>query len=296
MGFREYIWRHMIRRDFVSWWLRPSFLQPWGKPSQTLFAGPWVGEFGWELMHWQGFLRKLAPRYRKVVVSCRAGQEALYADFAHEFVLHDVRGTADCNRLLQVDNPQELERVLALVPAGADLLRPLGAQPHSRQIFRKFGTSRQELSTDILIHPRGRGHGSDRNWSRGNWESLLELLAPLGLKVGCIGLSSATQSLSGDFLELRDRPLSETLDVMASTRLVVGPSSGPMHLASLCGTPHLVWTDKTRYARGLTNRTKYERTWNPHGAHALVLEEWGFQPPPLEVAREIAKFLGKALP
>ncbi len=286
----------MIRRDFLSWWLRPTFLQPWGKPAEILFAGPWVGEFGWELMHWQGFLRKLAPRYRKVVVCCRAGQEALYADFAHEFITHDIRGTADCNRLLRVDNPEELDRVFALVPPGADLLRPLGAQPHERQTFRKFGEQRQELSTDILIHPRGRGHGADRNWSRENWERLLALLSPMGLRVGCIGLTSATQELSGAFVEMRNRPLSETVDLMASTRLVVGPSSGPMHLASLCGTPHLVWTDRTRYARGLTNRTKYERTWNPHGTRAIVLDEWGFQPTPEIVAGEIAKFLGKEIP
>jgi len=286
----------MIRRDYLSWWFRPSFLQPWGKASKVLFAGPWVGEFGWELMHWQGFLRKLAPSYEKVIVSCRAGQEALYSDFAHEFVLHDVRGTADCNRLLVVDNPQELSRVLALVPAGADHLRPLGAQPHERQIFRRFGERREVIATDILIHPRGRGHGSDRNWSRENWERMLDLVRPLGLKIGCIGLTSATQELTGDFAEFRDRPLSESLDLIASTRLVVGPSSGPMHLASLCGTAHLVWTDRARYARGLTNRIKYEHTWNPHGAQAIVLDEWGFQPTPEIVAGEIAKFFGKVLP
>ncbi|MEN9352772.1 MAG: hypothetical protein RL318_97 [Fibrobacterota bacterium] len=286
----------MIRRDFLSWWFRPAFLQTWGSPAHTLFAGPWVGEFGWELMHWQGFVRKLAPRYRKVIVSCRAGQEALYADFAHEFVLHDVRGTADCNRLLTVDNPDELARILALVPPGADLLRPLGAQPHERQTFIKFGTKQAELATDILFHPRGRGHGADRNWSRANWERLLELLQPLGLRIGCIGLTTATQELQGDFLELRDKPLSQTLDMMASTRLVVGPSSGPMHLASLCATPHLVWTDRKRYARGLTNRTKYENTWNPHHAQAIVLDEWDFQPSPELVAEKITTFLGKTQP
>jgi hypothetical protein len=286
----------MIRRDYLSWWFRPAFLQPWGRPSQILFAGPWVGEFGWELMHWQGFLRKLAPRYRKVIVSCRAGQEALYADFAHEFVLHDVRGTADCNRLLKVDNPEELSRVLSLVPKGADLLRPLGAQPHERQRFVKFGKARPELATDVLIHPRGRGHGTDRNWSRENWERLLERLAPLGLRVGCIGLTGATQELAGDFAEFRDRPLADTCDLMASTRLVVGPSSGPMHLASLCGTPHLVWTDRTRYARGLINRVKYERTWNPHGTRAIVLDEYGFQPSYQVVAQEIARFFERTLP
>jgi len=285
----------MIRRDYLSWWFRPAFLQPWGRPSETLFAGPWVGEFGWELMNWQGFLRKLAPRYQRVIVSCRAGQEALYADFAHEFVLHDIRGEANCNRLLRLDTPEELARVLALVPPGADLLRPLGSQPHERQHFVKFGVARTDLATDIVIHPRGRDHGSDRNWSRENWQRLFELLAPLGLRIGCIGLSNATQKLEGDFIELRDRPLLETLDVLASTRLVVGPSSGPMHLASLCGTPHLVWADLQRYARGQTSRIKYESTWNPLGTKALVLDQWGFQPPPEAIAREIASFLGKSL-
>ena len=34
---------------------------------KILLAGPWVGEFGWELFCWQGFLRKLSKQYDKVI-------------------------------------------------------------------------------------------------------------------------------------------------------------------------------------------------------------------------------------
>jgi hypothetical protein len=65
-----------------------------------------------------------------------------------------------------------------------------------------------------------------------------------------------------------------------------------MHLASLCGTPQLVWTDKKRYARGKTNRYKYEKWWNPFGTQVRVMDEWGFRPPVEVVCHETIEMLG----
>ena len=56
----------------------------------TLYAGPWVGEFGWELFCWHGHIRYLKPNYKKVVVACRAGHEVLYEDFADEIFSLDI--------------------------------------------------------------------------------------------------------------------------------------------------------------------------------------------------------------
>lgn len=301
----------MFRRDILSWWLRPAFLRPApfdrlraGKRSDdTLFAGPWVGEFGWELMNWQGFVRKLSRRYARTIVCCPAGREALYADFATEIIPHRIRGIAECNVIHKLENPDELARVLALVPPGADHLKPLGYQPFSRQEFVRFGTPRPELRVDVLFHPRGRTFGTDRNWSPERWRALLAILRARGLRVGCIGVRAATLDLAGlagfedvgtAIPDWRDRPLSETLDVIASAGVVVGPSSGPMHLASLCGTPHVVWTDRARYARGRTNRDKYEGWWNPHGTPVTVLDEDGFDPDPVKVAEAVVAQLALA--
>lgn len=54
---------------------------------QTVFFGPFVGEFGWEVMHWQGWVRKLCQgefkNYRKIVCSY-PGRQPFYPD-ADEF-------------------------------------------------------------------------------------------------------------------------------------------------------------------------------------------------------------------
>jgi ADP-heptose:LPS heptosyltransferase len=73
--------------------------------------------------------------------------------------------------------------------------------------------------------------------------------------------------------------LSEVMDLMAGATMVIGPSSGPMHLASLCGTPHIVWTDdKVWPAAKMNNRTRYEKAWNPLRTPCKVLDANGWDP------------------
>ena len=284
----------MIQRDILSWVFRPSFLHPWGKKKDTLFAGPWIGEFGWEVMNWQPFLRWLAPQYKRVIVCIQEGNEALYQDFAHEFCYHTVEGSSNCNRMIRINNPEELKRAKGLCQPDWESLNPvrIGWQPPTRKVFKPFGTFQEKIATDILFHPRGRDCKAYRNWSGKKWEELLAGLSlSLGKKgrIGCIGIKNATLDVSGDFCDYRNIPLHQTLDLMASTRLVIGPSSGPMHLASLCKTPHLVWTDNQKYARGHTNRYKYETWWNPFNTKVLVIDNMDFDPDIkaiLEVAQE----------
>jgi len=289
----------MFKRDILSWWWRPAFLRPYLKPfrksRETLFAGPWVGEFGWELLCWQGFVRKLSRQYRRTVICCPQGREALYADFAAQIIPHHIRGTSECNEVRDVKNPEEMARVLALIPREADYLRPLGYQPLDRQEIIRFGQRRPELGVDVLFHPRGRGFGTDRNWSEAKWLSLLERMRAAGLRVGCIGVKAATLPIPGDFEDWRDKPLAETLDIIASARVVVGPSSGPMHLASLCGTPHVVWADKARYARGHTSRAKYETLWNPLHTQVTMLDDEGFDPSVAKVWNALQGVLDEVL-
>jgi hypothetical protein len=50
---------------------------------------------------------------------------------------------------------------------------------------------------------------------------------------------------------------------------MVGPSSGPMHLASLSGTRHLVWSSPH-------NRNRYLDAWNPFKTpvYFYAKEDW----------------------
>ena len=47
-------------------------------PRRVLVAGPYVGEFGHELMEWQAWVRALAPRYSEVHVLAYPGRDVLY--------------------------------------------------------------------------------------------------------------------------------------------------------------------------------------------------------------------------
>ncbi len=274
-----------------AWSRRPAFLHATGPKRPLLFAGPWVGEFGWELMNWQAFLRALRPRYERIVVSSRPSSQALYADFCDEFVPHDISGQANAHVAFDLRNPEALDRILAAVPAGADVLPPLRYVPAAAQSFVRFGDpKRAPPGIDVLIHARGREAVPGRNWPAAKWNELIAALERDGCSVGAVGLASDTLDLPG-VADFRDRPLDETMNLMAAARLVAGPSSGPMHLASLCGAPHLVWTDRRTYGMGKTSREKYETWWNPLATPVRVLDDEGFDPSVARVAGAAAAML-----
>ena len=68
---------------------------------------------------------------------------------------------------------------------------------------------------------------------------------------------------------LRENYGKDVVDYMASADLIIGPSSGPIHLASLCGLKHLAWGVENNI-----NRYKYD--WNPHNTEMeyIVSENW----------------------
>ena len=51
------------------------------------YFGPWIGEFGWELMAWQAWCRQESRKYDKSYACSFGGMEPLYQDFA-EFIPH----------------------------------------------------------------------------------------------------------------------------------------------------------------------------------------------------------------
>ena len=45
---------------------------------KTLYAGPWVGEFGWELCWWNPVVRHYAAEYDRVIVATHESSQYLY--------------------------------------------------------------------------------------------------------------------------------------------------------------------------------------------------------------------------
>jgi hypothetical protein len=77
---------------------------------------------------------------------------------------------------------------------------------------------------------------------------------------------------------------SDTFDVLRNTKCIFGPSSGPIHLSSLCGCPHVVWGDQSK------SLNRHYTNWNPLGTKVLFLDRFLYHPPPEYVFDKFKKW------
>ena len=255
---------------------------------KTLIAGPWVGEFGWELFAWHGYIRALSRKYDKTIIISRENSKALYDDFATEFIAYNPSGgDPDAFFMHNVDVKKCFKEVLIKnkIPLNEDttllLSRRIGVPPHTHYeqgvIFGKylikpeyicFGEEGQK-QYDFVFHIRNRSLRKEDNWNLENWFKLKELLGDK--KIACIGTKNNSGHVEGTE-DLRDLDLKKVFDVLRNARCTFGSSSGPIHLASLCGCPHIVWGDRS------LSQYRYEENWNPLRTRASFLSEFGWHP------------------
>jgi hypothetical protein len=216
--------------------------------------GPWYGELGWEVMTFAPACRRIARSYDKAIVTSFPGMGPLYDDFA-EFQSHGKTG-----RSLIYDKHYRVD---------GD--------------HRRYGDADKAIyKCDILLHARGISRKRPINYRC--WDELVKLLAAHPWSVGWIG---SKEDYFFDYdLDLRDLTLQQLMNQMAAARVVVGVSSGVMHLAAGCGADLLVWGDKRTYF-GETLEERYKKTWNPHKVRVgyIAAEDW--QPSPIEILEEI---------
>jgi len=227
--------------------------------SKTIELPPWYGELGWEIMSWAPTCRKRALGYEQVIVSSFEGMRPLYADFATEFRAHD-----RIDRCL--DYPKSY--------------RPDG-------IYYRYGRGENAaVAQDILFHARGTSRKNSINYRR--WPELVRQFTALPETLGFIG-SKKDHYVPGCF-DFRGIELQKLMDRIARAKLVVGVSSGIMHLAAACGTDLIVWGDSRTYFSQTLER-RYKETWNPFNVRVgwITAEDW--QPEPEEIIKEIRKML-----
>ena len=263
--------------------------------SECLIAGPFLGEFGWELMQWQGYIRQLSQFYKKTIVYGRASSSYLYKDFVSEFRELDASSwDSDAYELKNFNYTKWAEEF-----EGQDILladnRCKELQGLLHQKFITFGKKKKENEFDLIIHARqipareGSKKKVLRNWPIDSWENVCNSLSHL--KIAAVGIKELSYA-PRNALDLRGIETEKLCSILASSKCCVGPSSGLMHLASLCKTPHLVWTSEHNGSKrfgGVSYR--YQRSWNPHSTKVKVINEEGDQPSYEYVKNEILNFL-----
>ena len=235
-----------------------------------LYAGPFVGEFGHELFCWQGVLRHTSKNYEQTTIVCTPGKEILYSDFADKIITYKPQ-TYEANGPFnygKTENYPVPEYECDYIGPNTQLTEYYGSkggffEPNLKQQFIKYGQTCFS-SFDYIIHARATNKVSTgyRNWSINKWN---ELVKNLDGSIACIGTKQGAYHIKGTE-DLRDLPLEDLCNILYTSEVIIGPSSGPMHLASLCGLKQIVWSGDWY------NKKRYKEDWNPHNTDVIYLE------------------------
>lgn len=230
---------------------------------KILFFGPWVGEWGWEVFECQGKIRSMSKNYDKVICSSLERNKLLYQDFCQEFIPfdHDRLHSNMCNSNLRdsdnILNSKEyqllIQKYLKVYPE-MEIIKPGDYIAWENQEFKRYGSFKEELKYDIVLHMRKRDTRDSRNWPEENWKKLLKMLR--GFKIACIGTN--IDYFFDGIDDFRGCSLEEESDLLYSSNMVVGCISGGIHFASLCNCKQISW--------GKPNplyEDRILRSWNP---------------------------------
>jgi hypothetical protein len=136
--------------------------------------------------------------------------------------------------------------------------------------WRRLGTEKPKKVADIMCAWRGKKHYRGRSYPEKQYPDdlctdLTELFMNEGYSVACYG-GKDNLYVEGT-IDYRGVPLSELCGALSQASLAIGPSSGTIHLASLCGTPHVTW-----YGRPVVSMARYITYWNPFETPATFLD------------------------
>lgn len=259
-----------------------------------LFAGPFIGEFGHEVLG-TGLLRAFARRYDDIIVCSRPARSALYQGIATEFRPHDIDCIGKSNRATDSTTPSP-EKLRSYIPVDCDrfAMRDCGYPPTEAQIltdgiYHSLGQVNAEWRGVVVFHARNRPHQLERNWPMERWERLARWVLGEGIaeRIICVGTREQARLVNGCD-DMRGSDLATQMDIAASALCAVGPSSGWMHLASLCSCPHLTWVGGKEH---VYVRRRYTDRWNPLKTRVSVIPERTWQPALDTVRSALATFL-----
>ncbi len=241
--------------------------------TKVLHAGPWVGEFGWELCSWNPYLRHISQKYDRVIVEGPASSEYLY-EFADEYRPNEPLAHFSDEYKGHSESFSPEPRATVETPSsgkhGKPEKRTFGDARHPTRPFRptpnrewRYLPESAEHVADVLCAFRSPKRYKkrtlrDKEYPQEKCEQLVNLLIEANISVACIG-GRDNYYVEGA-IDLRGEPLKKQCNALAGAKVCLGPSSAPLHLASLCKTPHVVWYNRKDQVSSVSRYTDY---WNP---------------------------------
>lgn len=265
------------------------------RSKRNLFAGPFAGEFGYELMQWQGFVRARKPAYESVHVLTYPGRDYLYEGCTVHYHNFDLKqaGYGYGQLSPRVARELALRKAAEIGLDDYDIFEPslLCTQYHKRFFWRQEFRLLEEPPAggriyDLAFHFRAvQKEGPDRakNYDAALADQLAALCLAEGVSVVCVGHPDYSYCARGCD-DLRRVDLRESVAAICSARALAGENSGATHLANLCGRPTILWANDQW-------RIDYSLRWNPFRVPIYVAANDTFLPEPSRVLKAILRSL-----
>jgi len=281
-----------------------------------IIFGPFIGELGWEIYRWSGFVRrykKLNP-HKRIIVCTRENRQDLYNDAVDGIEVFSIEGDystyrPDCYKCNITDNMYN--RIMYSLKdrhPNAFIFEPRVYNSH-RRLFNQedmdydYTPRSTNASTikDILnisesnmiplvIPTRHRPDMAHRNWGVDNWKTLFQLINNSNQFVCFIcGTGDSYYKPSyphmyalEDFVR-EDSGVSSiglTIEAMNRSKLTAGPQTASIILSNLLGTPTLFWGHEI---------TRHQRNENPKNTQCRALLDRTYSINPVLIFNEIRK-------
>lgn len=264
------------------------------KQYKTVVFGPFIGEFGWEIIRWSGIVRsfkKNNPNIR-VVICTRENRQDLYTNAVDHKILFNYEGDYeklspncyDCSgfsdslytTLLNSIKEEEPEAFI-LEPrqykcqkdlfSFSDMDFDYHPAPSNKQVIDRILLN-DPGRIPIVITSRHRDDINTRNWGTTRWKSMFDMIQQSEKYfVFVSGVSPSYYKASEDrqyFYNLEDYASRElnttvvglTIEAMRSSVLTMGTQTAAIILSNLLRTPTLFWGDQAKRHAILENPGK----------------------------------------
>jgi hypothetical protein len=257
------------------------------RPRRHLLAGPFAGEFGYELMQWQGFVRARKPHYQSVHVLTYPGRDYLYEGCYVHYHDIDLKKAGYWYGLLSPQQARQMAEAKAAEIGLEDYdifdTSLLCTRYHKILFWRQEFRLLEEpplagWRRDVAFHFRAMkksGPDQAKNYDPARADALAKLCREQGLSAICVGHPEYAYCAAG-CEDGRRVDLRESVAAICSAQLLVGENSGTTHLANLCGRPTVLWANDQW-------RIDYSLRWNPFRVPIYTAANNTCQPEPTQI-------------
>lgn len=228
-------------------------------PRKVVFM-PHVSEFGWFILY---YIRRVHRTQSDVkIVCCRKGQE-IYFPTATDFYYDHF----DTNPVIEKDRSGSGGRFTGM-PQWMSLWFKLQQKFPNHEIINPETINEmalgktwfedhfpitpvidRNLNVDIVIAPRNRELGPDRNWPEDYWITMLSAIEKAGYSYAISGAKDSSYDFSGAKYRTWEFPdASAEIELLQKCKMFVGLNSGVSHLACFLKCPSMImfrggWTN-----------------------------------------------------